>query len=77
MNYQPPEAQFDHQQQQQQQQQYEHHGQNSHTRGINGHHQSNEHHENHEQLVHHDSEPNADLTLLQTLQAALAAAPSG
>ncbi|KAH8906615.1 hypothetical protein BR93DRAFT_625778 [Coniochaeta sp. PMI_546] len=69
-NYQPPENHFT-------QQQTAHNQQNVQTYGTNGDQQSNEHHENHAHHNHHDSEPNADMTLLQTLQAALAAAPSG
>lgn len=70
-NYQPPETHFT-------QQQAEHHQQNIQTYGINGGDQrSNDHHETHENHINHDPEPNADMTLLQTLQAALAAAPSG
>ncbi|OIW27930.1 hypothetical protein CONLIGDRAFT_454628 [Coniochaeta ligniaria NRRL 30616] len=69
-NYHSPENHFT-------QQQTEHHHQNAQTYGANGDQRSNEHHENHEHHIHHDPEPNADMTLLQTLQAALAAAPSG
>ncbi|KAB5582614.1 telomere repeat binding factor-domain-containing protein [Coniochaeta sp. 2T2.1] len=70
-NYQAPEQhtpQQRHYQQPNNQQSYQ----------TNGNRSSNEHHENHDQhIIHHDPEPNADMTLLQTLQAALAAAPSG
>lgn len=67
-NYQPPENHAT-------QQQNEHHQHNLQAYGTNGVHGSNEHHENHEHHNHQDS--TADMTLLQTLQAALAAAPSG
>ncbi|KAB5585953.1 telomere repeat binding factor-domain-containing protein [Coniochaeta sp. 2T2.1] len=69
-NYQAP------QQHTPQQQHYRQNNQQSYQTNANR--SSNEHHENHDQhIIHHDPEPNADMTLLQTLQAALAAAPSG
>lgn len=70
INYQSPDNHFA-------QQQAEHHQPNSQAYGANGDQRSNEHHTTHEQHIHHDPEPNADMTLLQTLQAALAAAPLG
>jgi hypothetical protein len=50
--------------------------QNHEINGSNGHggNQDNEHHDNHEHSIQHDQ--NSEITLLQTLQAAIAAAPS-
>jgi len=69
-NYQAPENHLA-------QQQPQHHQQNLEVYGTNGDQGHNQHHDKHEHHIHHDHEPSADMTLLQTLQAALAAAPSG
>ena len=69
-NYQPPQNHSP-------QQQPEHHQQDSLVSGTNGQQQPHDPHETHEHRLNHDSEPNSDMTLMQTLQAALAAAPSG
>lgn len=69
-NYEPPENH-------QAQQQAERHRADSQNFRANDHQGAKEPHANHGQHVHQDSEPNADMTLLQTLQAALAAAPPG